>query len=290
MKILLLPGLGDVHWVLLKLQDWLRAQGHKNITPEVSIWDFDGRPRTIDYFDRVPWVKNGGYFTEPLEPHKEMFRSLYMTPGINYYKDFLGFDYIIGTNGDMRNGVPFKDILDGAACNHEYGPVLKPEDTSYGEVAKKFYGQYFVLCFSDLGMFRTHWTPCMRASQIKRMLAELKRAFPNYKLVFTGCTWDAPFMQKILAKKDINLVGQTNLGQFLGLLQYSAAYIGWCGGNSIIAQHLQIPTIVWWSKRYFPKHDRQGWESPTARHLILEAEDYNLDTGSKIIRELKKYC
>jgi hypothetical protein len=277
-KILLLPGLGDVHWTLLKLRSFLAKQGFPDVTPEIWLWDIDNRPRTIEYFDLVPWALRGGYFKGH---HKEIFNRLYMAPGLNYVRDFVGFDYVIGLNGDMRNGVPFSEILDGAECDHDYGPRFSSE--------KEIDGDYFVLCFSDLGMFKKHWADRVGVKNIKHMLLRLKQHFPNHKFLLTGCEWDMPFTRKIETPDTINLVGKTDLVKFLGLLRHASAYIGWCGGNSILSQHLLTPTIVWWSKTYFPKHDRTGWQHPKARHLVLETEHFDLRaTVPQILKMLKQ--
>jgi hypothetical protein len=284
MKILLLPGLGDIHWVLLKLQSWLKRRNIRT-KPIVSLWDIDNRPRSIEYLDRIPWLIKGEYLREDFNKHKNIFNSLYTTTNSNdYVENFLGYDILIGTNGNMRNGVSFRSILGGADVNHDYGPVLTPEDLFFGlELLKK--GPYFILCFSNYGMFADAWCNVLTADKIRAMLDLLKIKFPSHRFIFTGCSWDDAFTKQVVGN-DINLTGQTALGNFLGALKYSSGYIGWCGGNSIIAQHLKVSTVVWWSNRYFPKHDRVGWERPGARHFVLDVEDFVYTTPEKVAQFL----
>lgn len=288
-KILLLPGLGDVHWVFLKLQDWLRKRGPDWAMPEVSIWNIDNRPRTLEYFQFIPWIKTGGYFQLPIAgKDQQILNSVYMnSSSTDSVYDFHGYDAFIATNGSMRNGVPFSKILEGAAINYDYGPMLCDDD--YGKSAKAL-GRYFVLCFSGFGMFAHDWCNHMPASAIRDMVAQLRGKFPQHDFIFTGCAWDDAFSSQCQTPADRQLVGQTTLPQLLSLLRHSDGYIGWAGGNSILAQHMGVPAAVWWSRRHFPKHDRLGWETPhrDRRHLVFEAEDYHrVKTPAAIANFLK---
>lgn len=272
-KILLLPGLGDVHWVFLKLQDWLKQQGPEWDRPEVSIWNIDNRPRTLEYFQFVPWVRAGRYVDIPLsgDAHR-VFDAMYMQKGTGDVAfDFHGFDAFIATNGNMRNGVNFSRILQGAEVNFDYGPTLPVSEPTHTK-------PYFVLCFSGNGMFGSHWINRMTPLLIKEMISKMRERFPSHEFVFTGCIWDEAFTKMCMGPKDFSLVGKTSLVEFFRLLKYSSGYLGWCGGNSILSQHLGVPTVEWWSRKYFPKHDRHGWESPHTnrrKHFVLEVEDYN---------------
>lgn len=285
MRLLLLPGMGDIHWVALKLESWLERRGIKQ--PEVWVWDFDGRPRSIDFVDRIPFVKRGGYHTFVKTDNTAFNRLYYQVNQTDAEHNFLGFDALIGTNGNMRNGIPFANIMEGASVNYDYGPELTDADHEYGIIQRKL-GPYFVLCFSNFGMFSQQWFFYMPPAIVRGMLDVLKTAFPRHRFIFTGCKWDGPYTDLIKTDKDHTLLGKTSTGELLGLLQHSEGFLGWCGGNSIVAQHLGVPTVVWWSKRYFPLHDRTGWEHPASRHLVLEVENYKPDTPELIIRFLKE--
>ncbi len=279
--ILLMPGLGDIHWILLKLQAWLNEKGWVD-KPEVWIWDIDNRPRSIDYFDYVPWVKKGGYFHLPLiGEDKRIFDTLYLHKGsYDAAPNFHGFDMLFGTNGNMRNGVPFTEIMEGFPCNYEYGPV--GINDSFLDFVKRPY----ILCgFSNHGMFGGKWVKHITPEVISGLIRGIRVEFGDrFDFVFTGCEWDKPYADKCCARTTFkNICGKTDLHQFLSLIKNASAYMGFCGGNSIMAQHLGIPTVEWWSKTYFPQHDRKGWETPRAQncHLVLEAEDYKFGGTSK---------
>lgn len=277
-RILLLPGLGDVHWVLLKLRSWLARMGWNEV-PELHIWNIDGRPRTVAYFDFIPWIKAGTYHEIDLKANKVQFDSLYMRENpSDCILGFQGFDALIATNGNMRNGVPWSRIMGGASTDPGYGPVLSK--SNFGQER----GNYFVLCFSGFGMFKNAWCRPMPAKVIQKMIDDLKLRFPNHQFVFTGCSWDDEFTRQIIRFDDHYIVGETTLPQLLSLLVNSSGFIGWCGGNSIVAQHLGVKTVSWWSSRYFPKHDRTGWA--TGPQLVLEVENFHLE---RTVEEISKF-
>lgn len=286
-RILLFPGIGDVHWVFLKLQAWLAARGSDWELPEVSIWNIDNRPRTLEFLQYVPWVKIGGYWDRPLEGElHRVFHSLYIKRHpTDSVLNFEGWDAVIGTNGNMRSGLHFNDVLEGAAINHAYGPVLPESAERYGQ-EQAARSPYVVLGFSGYGMFERQWCARMGPDKIKALVRRVRKAMPEgTRFLFTGCSWDDKFARKCLTPEDEMLVGKTTLPEFLSLIKHASLYMGWCGGNAILSQHLGTPTVAWWSRAYFPYHDRNGWETPhaTKRHLILEVEDYRLDTASKVI-------
>lgn len=289
-RILLFPGMGDCHWVFLKLQSWLKAQGPEWEMPEVTIWDIDGRRRTEEYLHFIPWLKVGGYFSLDFKKDKKRFDSLYIrTNDGDVIRDFHGFDALIGFNGNMRNGKPFASLLEGAAINYQYGPVGIPDGPGKAVAAE---GPYFIVAFSDFGMFERAWCRAMTAQDIRQMLALIRRAFPGVRILFTGSKWDEKFAAECVSRFDENWCGKTVLPKFLSMLKNSQGYIGWCGGNSILAQHLGIRTVVWWSKKYFPLHDRRGWETPrddgTSSQLVLEVEDFKKhDTVHEMVSFLK---
>lgn len=264
-RILLAPGLGDIHWVLLKLQSWIKRRGWDEV--EVSLWDVDGRPRSGDYLRMIPWLKVGPDFKASMRhpPHvRAAFNKVYEERNTtDSVLNFMGYDALVGVNGNMRNGVPFKDIMEGAEVNHAYGPMLT-NDYGFRQMVN---GPYFVLFFTGHGMYASHWNKCI---DIKALVKALKERFPRHRFIFTGLEWDREFNEG-LSEGYESLVNQTTLPELLSLISYSDGFIGWAAGNAIVAQHLGVKTVVWWSKKYFPTHDRTGWAS--GPQMVLEAED-----------------
>ena len=63
-RILLPSGIGDIHWVLVKLQAFIQALGCP--PPELWIADDVARRRSLEFLRLVPWVVAGGY--QPMRP------------------------------------------------------------------------------------------------------------------------------------------------------------------------------------------------------------------------------
>lgn len=268
MKILTIPGIGDIHWVMLKMESFIEKHcpGEK---PEIHVWNFDGRPRSGEFVERIPFVEFGGYLNEPLSMDQTRFHKSYMEGDIEYAKipEFHGFDYYLCVNGMLRVGAPWNSILPQYKTNWNY--EIKTDDCIV-----PYKDKYIMFYFSDHGMFKNNWTGPMDAYKIKRMLDGLKKW--GYKLVLTGSDWDRPFNEKIRNNDPdiINTCGETSLAELLGLIKGASAFVGWCGGNTIIAQHLGTPTYMLWSN-YFKREFQTNWVDPNKinkvyKHLNVE--------------------
>ena len=78
MRILTICGIGDIHWVMLKMESFIE-QNCKGTIPEITIWNFDGRPRADGFVSRIPFVKFAGYDNEPMNNiQKRLFHQVYI--------------------------------------------------------------------------------------------------------------------------------------------------------------------------------------------------------------------
>lgn len=250
-RILVLPGIGDIYWVAIALQDLARQHGLTDM--ELWIWDFDGRRRSLEFVERIPFVKVGGYFTHPPHPHKDpVFHASYQTGTQSIFPGHLGFDFYIAPNGALRHGRTVEEAL-GAKCDWHF--ELRQTE---GEVAARTrfletYGPYVLCHFSDFGMFKPWvkaWTPRACAA----LLTRIHRA-SGLTMLLTGCEWDRKFSEE-LAKATpagvVSIAGETPPDEFFGMLRGATAVLGWCGGNTILATALGKPTLMGWSKVCFP--------------------------------------
>lgn len=263
MKILVIPGIGDMHWVLLKLESFIEKHcpGEK---PEVWVWNFDGRPRSGEFIKRIPFVTFGGYLDQPIDMDKKRFDESYMRGDPSYAKiaEFHGFDYYLCVNGMLRVGLPWNAILPQYKTNWNYEIQMDDCPVPYDD-------KYIIFYFSDHGMFKNNWTSHLDAYKIKRMLDGLKKW--DYKLVLTGSSWDEPFNEKIRNNDPdiINTCGQTTLPELLGQIKGASAFVGWCGGNTIISQHIGTPTLMLWSN-YFKREFQTNWVDPDKINKIYK--------------------
>lgn len=276
MKILTIPGIGDIHWVMLKMESFIK-QHCPNEKPEVHIWNFDGRPRSEDFVKRIPFVEFGGYFNKPLDIDKRRFHASYMTGQYSQIPDFHGFDYYLCVNGGLRIGHHIENILPQYKVNWNY--EIKTDDCK-----PPIDEPYIIFYFSNHGMFE-EWIRHLPPDKIKALLAEIK----GYKLILTGSTWDSPFNELLESENVINMCGDTSLDELLGLIKGASAFVGWCGGNTIISQHLNTPTLMLWSNYFEHKAFQTNWVSPDRLNTLykpMNVEGLNFNEFHKNLGEL----
>src|SRR5690606_455365 len=120
------------------------------------------------------------------------------------------------------------------------------------------YGEYFVTHFSEFGMF-TRWVKAWGEKGCARFIDQLSE---RATVLLTGCSWDRPFAARLAKRtKAVNLCAETDMDAFFGLFRGALGCAGWCGGNTIVAAALKIPTLILWS-RYF--HDERFFANAAA--------------------------
>ena len=276
-RILVIPGIGDVHWVSLKLKSFCAINGIDD--PEVWVWNFDDRPRSLEFVQRLPFVTAGGYWNQPLtDAWRLAFEKCYMLGMQDVVAPFGEFDYFICVNGSLRMGRTLQyDILPECKTDWEYQLRTTPAELNYGdEQASR--DKYVLLYFSDQGMFR-FWLNRWPSQGIADFLDALSVWLPEYRLLLTGSSWDEAFAKQVLSHTCApieNLVGQTNFDQFMGLLRHASGFAGWCGGNTIVSTHIGIPTYMFWSD-YFCREMQTNWVDPSKIGTV-----YNYDNVASV--------
>lgn len=255
-KILLLPGMGDIYWVATILQAFCADRGID--TPLVYIWDFDGRRRSADFVRRIPFVEFGGYW-EHSQAVPE-FEEVYKQRGRWAIENFQGFDYLISLNGWLRNGAPI--AATGYAPDWHF-PLIETEK----EKRPTQYGDYFVVHFSEFGMF-DKWVAAWGLDGCARFISRLQA---RATVLLTGCKWDKPFSDRLAGRTGaVNLCGDTDMDEFFGLFRGAAGCAGWCGGNTIVAAALKIPTLILWSHYFNDARFFANAAAPGSQWAIVE--------------------
>lgn len=246
MKLLVLPGMGDIYWTAVALQSFARKHcpGER---PEVWVWDFDGRRRSLEYVERIPFVQAAGYWEHPqVEPE---FTESYMKRGRSIFPDFRGFDFYLAANGMLRQGGTVEEAFRGYETDWYFPLVQTEREREHETEAREKWGRYIVAHFSAFGMFR-NWVSRWGAGGCAELVRGVQDA-TGMPVLLTGCEWDRPFAEQVATKSGAESVcGATDLDAFFGLFRGAAGCIGWCGGNTIKATYLRKPTVIIWS-RYF---------------------------------------
>ena len=274
MRILTIPGIGDIHWVMLKMESWI-AKNCPGEKPEIHIWNFDGRPRSADFVKRIPFVKFGGYLNSDINVERRKFNQSYMQGVFSEARDFLGFDAYLCVNGELRIGKQMHQILPRYGINWDY-------EIDLTGCEPKIQDPYIIFYFSDHGMFQ-RWIQEMPPHKIKDFLKSIK----GYRLILTGSSWDAPFNKQLEMEGVENWCGDTSLDELFSLIRGASAFVGWCGGNTIISQHLNTPTMMLWSD-YFEKPFQTNWVKPEKIGTIYRNVDVEKLSLLKFRDELEK--
>jgi SAM-dependent methyltransferase len=252
-RFLMLPGMGDIYWVMIKMQDFMKQ--HRIQKATVDIWDFDDRPRSIEYVERIPFVTQGDYFKNK-DYRDDVFRESYHDGPRSIFPGYKGYDYYFAVNGVLRVGHALDDAsLDiGRYQSDWYFPYfMSVQETAMGQEFRRQHGPFIMTHFSSLGMFR-HWQKCLTPDQAFMILREINMRCGK-KIVLTGKYWDSEYNQalKSLDNKGIliDLVDQTPMPMFLSMMAASDGMFGWCGGNTVKSTYFRRPTVMLWHN-YFP--------------------------------------
>lgn len=243
-RILVLPGIGDIYWVMVKLQAFIE-QELGGTAPIVDIWTYDDRPKSMGYVQRVPFVRAGEYYRHPLVQPE--FDESYHQDGRAIFDHLLGHDFYIAYNGILRRGRSLEEVLPEYSCDWFF-PLKQPE----AEVAAleryrtKYPGGYIVGHLSDFGMFN-RWIQSWDAAACARLVRMVEQQ-TGLPVLLTGGHWDASFAGAVAQIASCEqLAGKTSMDEFFALFRGAAGAIGWCGGNTILATTFRIPTLIAWS-------------------------------------------
>lgn len=247
-RLLVLPGIGDIYWVAVQLRSFCEREGLG--TPEVHVWDFDGRRRSLGYVERIPFVTAGGYFSHSFEV--QGFHESYITGEQSVFPGFLGFDYYLAVNGVLRQGGTVADAMPGLEADWLFELRRTEEEEQARSRFAQLWPSGYVAChLSNFGMC-ARWARVWDVERCSVFLHEIEY-LTGLPVVLTGGPWDRPFAERVAKRAGCaTLVGQTTLDEFLGLFRGAAGATGWPGGNTILATAFEVPTLIVWSRVQFP--------------------------------------
>lgn len=290
-KILVLPGMGDIYWTLVKLEDFLKKK--KIVLPQVYIWNMDGRPRSLAFLERFPFIKAMGYWGGGQLSNKDA-AVLYDT--YNHYgkwqvPNFHDFDYYISMNGLLTDGLSMDKAITQYESNWYPTMFESIEEINYEKKYKKELGNYIFGFFSSLGMFG-HWIKFMPAHVIYKMCQHINNS-TGCKIVLSGCEWDREFNNQLMSLDEdgifIDMVGKTDIDKLYGLMKASKGIVGWCGGNTIMGTVFKKKTIMFWCKKQFPKNFKDVVCPPDSLgqwYRPINVEDYNHEKVASLVSKM----
>jgi len=256
-SIIIPPGIGDTWWSLLKLKSF--CESNQIGIPDVYIMSDNGKKdRSIDFVKRAPFLNAKGYMKYPNKAQDEVWREAYMLDGRTVFtrKDLpVDADYFLAYNGVLRAGKNIDEVDTLYQSDWLYDQFISLEERWYGENCVKEWGEYLIAYFVDHGMYGKHWIKEFSKAHIKKTL-ELLHKQTGKKIVLVGSEWDDNAFTKDLAKGFdfvINMIGKTELEEFIGMIRYSSGMIGFPSGATFMGVKFKKPVMCIWNKYFTTK-------------------------------------
>lgn len=255
LRIVVPPGIGDIHWVLLRLQGILRASGNDKFKPHIFVCSGDpAYDRSAEFVKMVPWVEFGGYVDIRRSEWKKYTTASFFHGKI--FRGVNGFDLFIAVNKHVEQGMQFDSILP------EAGPTNWDYDLHIKEDEIKVPSKFILATFYRASFYEGWWK---EASPFPVLQAVGDRLPDDFRILLVGAKWDQHIMEDLqyAHPKCMNYAGQTTFQQLMFLKNRCAAFIGHPSGSGMLAQHMGCPTILMWGDWWqFKKGMWTNWARP----------------------------
>lgn len=244
-------GIGDLHWVFLKLQTVRDLCGarevilHKQRIPKKR--DYYGRSERADDF-----VTMNPTVTELVEA-----RDIIGVPPCGYMIDTLDYDYILNPNVVMERNGAFSDWMPTVPANYTYKMNWPPPDEHARPVV--YFGDRHAEVTWGGDWHDAHWAALTKAIADKYG-EPIAVGLGNDKEKATGVKNAGGVFE--------DLVGETTLKEVFSLLLGAKIVVGSISGLTIVSAANLVPTVAFWpdtkSLQELPRKMRGTWMPPGA--------------------------
>lgn len=274
LRILVPPGVGDIHWVLLRLRGLLKHTGNDKHKPVLTVCSGDPSfDRAGDFLRCVPWIEFGGYLD--IRPKRwTAFTTASFFHG-KVFNDMPGFDLFIAANKLVELGTPMDDIWPQAGRTDWDYPIEHAEQNIEAP-------EQFVLAnFYKASFYEEWWKAAPPAETLLSIGKRLDDEKKPHKILLVGAKWD----EKVAAllrdahPRVIDMSGKTTWAQLIHLKRRAAAMVGHPSGSPMIATQLGTPVVCVWGEWWqFSEGMRYNWCRPdvvrTRRYRALHTKDH----------------
>lgn len=268
-KVLVAPGSGDIHWIMLKMESLIEKE-FGGETPEIWVWSENPKTeRSEGYVKRIPFVKWGGYFRA--EKHVAMGQKVFVGGSPWILRNVKvssreSFDLFVAFNAPLGWGTNIAKLCTEWDINWNYEIQLTMDDLGYASIIRLNRKPLVLVSFFGHSFYR-EWLKHFTPAHISKLLNKIGE---NFTVVLTGREWDAPFMRTLAlgVRGCVNLTGKTSMGQLLGLCAKARAFVGFAAGNGMLAQHLRCPTFMLWDPKQWHPDFATNWVDPARRGTI----------------------
>lgn len=253
------PGIGDIHWVLIKLESFKRKNNIDKIRAVMNL-DMKGRmpehpmflsgskhDYSLEFLKLVPFI-NSAETVEETIPFEYALAGGSGNPLI-IGKD--GYDYLIEFNSSLENCIKLADILPEYEPNWDY-PLFEPIDSKRkAESLRDNIGGKLILLFTSSkggndNWAKQYWTIKDWMSLAKKIYTETK-----CKPILVGATWDDDYTNQLLELDTeriiYNIVGKTTVADIFAIIREANILIAFNCGLVNMATKFRIPVACFWS-------------------------------------------
>lgn len=265
LRILVPDGIGDIHWIFLKLGSLVEKCGAKGV--DLFVRDMSPvRPRRCEEFVKM----------NPLIRSVCFIRKMIKVPSEGFLVEEDGFDYILDPTDWLLEGNHISDWLPKLGVNFDYlFNYSKPVS---------IYPDRVIVCFGNEDSERV-WGGGWRAKDWAYLVRILSKKFSVWVV---GLECDSKYAKKVADSGCVftNQVGKSSFKEVLDLATTCSLFIGSVSGLVMVAAHLNQTTVGIWpgdsAESPLPVAMRRSW--------VKDRPSYHTTTFSTGSREVAKYC
>lgn len=279
-------GVGDIHWVLLKMPGLKAAEAPCKLTLIIpGHGDAAMIFRAKEYFELLPWLDGA---------RMEIGPPVMMDYGAD---DPAIANYILIANGHLERGQRIENWHDEWPVDYRYPVIVPDEARQFARQIKENVGKLVVFyCSSKAWNYEVSgkaWT-IDDWNELTQML-NVHGITP----VLIGKHWDNDYSAEFRSRncRLCDLTGKTTIAQVMALYEIADAVVGMCSGITILAAHARVPAIVFWPEKgktgaRFEMH--RDFQTNWVDHELLEKRQYvplslGTFTSGDILEQLREW-
>lgn len=248
------PGLGDVHWVMTKMESFKEKNGIDKL--RIAVCEDGLHKYTSTYLELLPFV-------DEIDRRKEHFKIgvFYGQKPFSLIRNYQDVDYLIDFGAEMfLCGKKLAEILPEYDAHYDLDIAYPDETRKFALEMKERAGGKLVLFYTSAIGNNKNWNRDSWKYADWMALAERVHAASGAKPVLIGAQWDHDYAIE-LKKLDANgimidMVGQTTIPQALAMMREGSLIVAFASGLPIVATYLGMPTVMFWPIKDVSKNGR----------------------------------
>lgn len=243
------PGIGDLHWIMAKLESFKKINNIKKIKVLMNLGHEENKSFhdcSLEYLDLIPFVDSAESILEEI-PFEY---SLAGGSGTSLFRNYGGCDYMIEFNSHLERGVRLEDILPEYETNFDY-PIDEPlVSREFAEDVKAEAGGKLALLFTGSIAGNDVWVKKLWTANDWVELARRIHAVTGCRPVVIGARWDKSYSRRLLkleSEKIIyDIIGKTSVADLFALLRKANILVAYQCGVVMTATKFRTPVAGFW--------------------------------------------